>query len=75
MSKNESDMVAKSRLLPKRSLNFMKKPKILDPRCNSFMTKIPKKHRKRLTSIGLYAEIFAQACWAWPWVDIQPLGL
>ena len=48
MSKNESDRVAKSRLLPKRSLNFMKKSKILDPRYNSFMTKIPKNIGKGL---------------------------
>ena len=39
MAKNESDRVAKSRLAPKRSLNSMEKPKILDPRVNSFMTK------------------------------------
>ncbi len=42
MSKNDSDRAAKLRLLPKRSLNFMKKSKILHPRYNSFMTKIPK---------------------------------
>ncbi len=39
MSKNESDMVPKSRLPHKRSLNSMEKNKILDSRVNSFMTK------------------------------------
>ena len=58
MSKNESDRVAKSRLLPKRSVNSMKKPKIIDLRFNSFMTKTLKKHRKRLTSDGLYHYLF-----------------
>ncbi len=48
MSKNESHRIAKSRLLPKRSLNSMKKPKILDPRFNSFMTKTLKNIEKGL---------------------------
>ena len=39
MSKNESDRVGKPRLPHKRSLNSMKKNKILDSRVNSFMTK------------------------------------
>ena len=48
MSKNERNRLAKSRLLSKRSLNSMKKPKFLDPRANSFMTKTLKNIGKDL---------------------------
>ncbi len=59
MEKNESNSEAKSRLLSKRSLNSMKKPKILDLRVNSFMTKTLKNIGKGLPQMDYTASLFA----------------